>query len=345
MKLLVTGIEGYIGCLLGPFLQERGHDVLGLDTGYHREGWLFSDRALVPSFPRTLNRDVRRVSIDDVRGFDAVVHLAELPNDPLLDSNPELTFEINHQASVRLAQLAKAAGVKRFVYTSCCSVYGSGNPDRLLDERSPIDPQTTYATCKALVERDIAGMVCSDFSPTFLRKATPYGASPRMRFDTLLNQMVGRAATTGMVTTPGDGSVWRPFVHVLDLCESIACVLEAPRDAAHGEIFNVGSNSDNYQLRNLARVVADAYPGCELAVDDDARDKRSYRVSFAKIRERLPAFRCYWDVRSGVRQMHDLFRRIRLDGPTVQARQFSRLKQLHYLNESRQVDEEFYWMY
>jgi nucleoside-diphosphate-sugar epimerase len=189
MKLLVTGVEGYIGCLLAPFLMERGHEVVGLDTGYYRDGWLFSDRALVPQVPRTINVDIREIQAEHLRGIDAVVHLAELSNDPLGENDPELTFQINHQASVRLAQLAKAAGVKRFVYTSSCSVYGVADGAEPMTERSPVNPQTAYAKCKTLVERDVAALASPDFAPTFLRNATAYGASPRMRFDIVLNNL------------------------------------------------------------------------------------------------------------------------------------------------------------
>jgi nucleoside-diphosphate-sugar epimerase len=260
MKLLVTGVEGYIGCLLAPFLQARGHEIVGLDTGYYRDGWLFSDRALVPGFPRTVNRDIRDVQPEDVRGVDAVVHLAELSNDPLGENSPEVTFEINHQASVRLAALAKAAGVKRFVYTSSCSVYGIAGDAEPMTECSPTNPQTAYANCKTLVERDVSAMSSQSFSPTFMRNATAYGASPRMRFDIVLNNLCGVAATTGKIVMTSDGTPWRPLAHVLDICEAIACAVEAPRDAIHDQIFNVGHDADNYQVREIAQFVADVYP-------------------------------------------------------------------------------------
>jgi len=331
MKLLVTGVEGYIGCLLAPYLEARGHEVVGYDTGYYRDGWLFSDSRLVPGFPRTVNRDIRQIKAADLQGVDAVVHLAELSNDPLGENDPELTFEINHRGSVRLAELAREGGVKRFVYTSSCSVYGLAECTDTMTERSRVNPLTAYAKCKALVERDVGAMDGANFSPTFLRNATAYGASPRMRFDIVLNNLCGIAATTGRIAMTSDGTPWRPLVHVLDICEAIACVLEAPRDAVHGEVFNVGHEADNYQVREIAQIVGDVYPGCELSFGPDSADNRSYRVSFAKIHESLPGFRCSWDARRGARQLHQVFSRIALDAAGFEARPFTRLKQLKYL--------------
>jgi nucleoside-diphosphate-sugar epimerase len=345
MKLLITGVEGYIGCLLAPYLQARGHDIVGLDTGYYRDGWLFSDRLLVPGFPRTINRDIRQIQPDDVRGVDAVVHLAELSNDPLGENVPELTYQINHQASLRLAEMAKAAGAKRFVYTSSCSVYGVSNGNEPMTELSPTNPQTAYARCKTLVERDVAALASANFSPTFLRNATAYGASPRMRFDIVLNNLCGIAATTGKIVMTSDGTPWRPLVHLLDICEAIACALEAPRDAIHGQIFNVGHDADNYQVREVAQIVADVYPGCELTFGQAGGDNRSYRVNFDKIHQQLPGFRCAWDARKGARQLHDVYERIGLDLATFDARPFTRLKQLKYLSATGQIDDQFFWKY
>ena len=345
MKLLVTGVEGYIGCLLAPLLQARGHEILGLDTGYYRDGWLFSDSRLVPGFPRTLNRDIRNIQAEDLQGIDAVVHLAELSNDPLGANVPELTFQINHQASVRLAELAKAAGVKRFVYTSSCSVYGVANGDEPMTELSPTNPQTAYAKCKTLVERDVMAMATSDFSPTFLRNATAYGASPRMRFDIVLNNLCGIAATTGKIVMTSDGTPWRPLVHVLDICQAMASVLEAPQDAIHNEIFNVGHDEDNHQVREIAQIVADVYPGCELTFGQAGGDNRSYRVNFAKIHEKLHGFHCAWDARKGAKQLHDVYQRIGIDAATFAARPFTRLKQLKYLSATGQIDDRFFWKY
>lgn len=343
MKLLVTGVEGYIGCLLAPYLQARGHELVGLDTGFYRDGWLFSDQSLVPGFPRTINRDIRRIEASDLQGVDAVVHLAELSNDPLGENDPDLTHQINHRASVRLAELARAAGVKRFVYTSSCSVYGVADGAEPMTEASPTNPQTAYAVCKTLVERDVSAMAGPDFTPTFLRNATAYGASPRMRFDIVLNNLCGIAATTGRIVMTSDGTPWRPLVHVLDICEAIACALEAPRDAVHGEVFNVGHDADNYQVREIAQIVADVYPGCELSFGPAGGDNRSYKVSFAKIHAQLPGFRCSWDARKGAAQLRKVFDRIGMDAELFQARPFTRLKQLKYLTGTGQLDPKLFW--
>lgn len=343
MKIFVTGTEGYIGSLLAPFLIGRGHEVVGLDTGFYRDGWLFSDRQLVPAFPREHNRDIREIRPEDLQGVDAVVHMAELSNDPLGENDPELTYRINHQASVRLATLAREAGVQRFVYMSSCSVYGVADGGAPVDERSPVNPQTAYAVCKTLVERDVAPLATPTFSPTFLRNATAYGASPRMRFDIVLNNLCGIAATSGRIVMTSDGTPWRPLVHVLDICQAIACTLEAPRDAVHREVFNVGHDGDNHQVRDIARIVADQYPGCELQFGDAGADNRSYRVSFAKIASGLPGFACAWDARKGAAQLRQVFDRIGLDRATFEARPFTRLKQLKYLQSTGQLDPQLYW--
>ncbi|MDB5891724.1 MAG: UDP-galactose 4-epimerase [Polaromonas sp.] len=343
MKLLLTGVEGYIGCLLAPYLQARGHEVIGLDTGYYRDGWLFSDKSLVPGFPRIINRDIRDITAEDVRGVDAVVHLAELSNDPLGENVPELTFQINHEASLRLAELAKQAGAKRFVYTSSCSVYGVANGDEPMTEESPTNPQTAYAKCKTLVERDVSKLASDDFSPTYLRNATAYGASPRMRFDIVLNNLCGIAATTGKIVMTSDGTPWRPLVHVLDICEAVACVLEAPKEAVHNQIFNVGHDEDNYQVREIAQIVADVYPGCELSFGPSGADNRSYKVSFDKIHSQLPGYKCSWNARKGAKQLHDVYERIGINQATFDARPFTRLKQLKYLSATGQIDDRFFW--
>ncbi|MDF2462423.1 MAG: UDP-galactose 4-epimerase [Ramlibacter sp.] len=345
MKLFVTGVEGYIGCLLVPVLQARGHDVVGFDTGFYRDGWMFSDRSLVPGFARTINRDIREIELDDLRGMDAVVHMAELSNDPLGENDPDLTYLINHRASVRLAELAREAGVPRFVYTSSCSVYGLSDGREAMTESSPTDPQTAYARCKTMVERDVMAMASAAFSPVFLRNATAYGASPRMRFDIVLNNLCGVAATAGRIVMTSDGTPWRPLVHVLDICQAIACALEAPRDTVHAQVFNVGHDADNYQVREIAQIVAHAYPGCELSFGPPGGDNRSYRVSFEKIRTQLPGFQCKWDARQGARQLHDVFERIGLDASVFNARPFTRLKQIKYLLSSGQVDERLFWRY
>ena len=279
MKVLVTGVEGYIGALLAPILMMRGHEVVGLDCGYYRDGWLYSDSGQFPQFPRMINKDLRNVSDSDLEGIDAVVHLAELSNDPLGQNNPDNTFKINHLGSVDLARIAKKMGVSRFVYTSSCSVYGVGKGD-FLSEDSELNPQTAYANCKVLVERDVGELADDAFSPTFLRNATAYGTSPRMRFDIVLNNLAGLAKTIKKIAMVSDGTPWRPLVHVLDICKAIYCALEAPKESVHGEIFNVGHNGDNYQVREIAEIVGAEFPGCEVTMGPGGGDNRSYRVLY-----------------------------------------------------------------
>jgi len=340
MKILLTGSDGYIGGLLGPYLVDRGHDVIGLDTGYYRTGWLCNDG--VARAPACLTKDIRQISADDVSRMDAVVHLAELSNDPLSQINPSLTFEINHQGSVEIARLCREAGVARFVYTSSCSVYGAGFEDTKTEESEPL-PQTAYAECKVLVERDVSAMANDDFSPTFLRNSTAHGASPRMRFDLVVNNLSAHAWTAGTIRMTSDGSPWRPLVHVLDICEAIACTLEAPREAIHNEIFNVGDDGQNYRIREVAKIVAEVFPGCELTIGSSDGDNRSYKVSFQKIREHLPDFRCRWDVQRGAEQLRRVFENIDMGLDTFEAAPFTRLRQIEHLLATGQVDKELYW--
>jgi nucleoside-diphosphate-sugar epimerase len=342
VKIFLTGVDGYIGTLLAPLLIGRGHDVVGLDTGFYRQGWLYADRDSVGVFPKTLSKDLRHVQEADLTGFDCVVHLAELSNDLLGELHPDVTLAINHGASLHLAAMAKKAGVSRFVYASSCSVYGAGR-EGFLTEQSETNPQTTYARCKVLVETDVGALADERFSPVFLRNATAYGASPRMRFDIVLNNLAGLARTTGKIRLTSDGTPWRPLVHVLDICRGIACAAEAPRESIHGEIFNVGHNDQNYQVREIAALVKEAFTGCEVIMGSDGNDRRSYRVSFDKIYARLPGFHCDWDARKGVTQLRNLFDRIDLTSEQFGFRAFTRLEELKYLLRTQQLDDDLFW--
>lgn len=338
MKVLVTGTEGYLGCLLGADLLRHGHDVVGVDTGYYRQGWLYPG---VDATPLTLAKDIRHLEVADLEGVDAIVHMAELSNDPLGQLSPTVTYDINHQGSVRLARLAKQAGVGRFVYMSSCSVYGVADGE--VDETSPVNPQTAYAECKVMVERDLTAMADDSFSPTFLRNATAFGASPRMRFDIVLNNLSGLACTTGRIVMTSDGSPWRPLVHALDIGQAIRLALEAPRDVVHGEVFNVGDSDQNYRVREVAEIVADTFPGCEVSFGPSGGDNRSYRVAFEKIANKLPGFACQWDAGSGARQLRDVFTSIDLDTETFEGRGHTRLRQLQHLIDTRQLDSDLFW--
>lgn len=339
MKVLVTGTEGYIGSLLAPLLMQQGHEVIGVDTGFYKVGWLYNATNLTP---KTLNKDIRHIVAEDLRGIDAIVHMAELSNDPLGQLAPHITYEINHKGSVYLAKLAKTVGVQRFVYTSSCSVYGFATEDYVTEE-SPINPQTIYAKCKALVEQDVKLLADDDFSPTFLRNATAYGASPRMRFDIVLNNLAGWAWTTQEIKMASDGTPWRPLVHLLDICKAIICTLEAPLEVIYNQIFNVGDTNSNYQVKQIAEFVAEVFQDCQLSFGKPDSDNRSYRVSFDKIHQTLPEFRCDWNAQHGAQQFFDLFNQIDMTKEDFEFRGFTRLKQLEYLIRTQQIDQDFFW--
>jgi len=338
MRVLVTGTEGYLGSLLAPTLLAEGHEVTGLDTGYYKYGWLYNG---VGETPHTLVKDIRDVEADDLRGYNAIVHMAELSNDPIGDLIGEVTFDVNHKGSVHLAQCAKAAGVKRFVYMSSCSVYGIA--DGTVDESSPINPLTSYAKCKALVERDLIAMADDDFSPSFLRNATAFGASPRMRFDIVVNNLSGLAWIERNIAMTSDGTPWRPLVHALDIAKAIRCVLRADRQIAHNLVVNVGSDDNNYTVREIAETVGNEFPGCTVTFGPPSADNRSYRVAFAKIHETFPEFKTEWNVADGAAQLHRVFQSIDMDSATFHGRGHTRLKQIEYLLRTGQVDSQLFW--
>jgi len=338
MRVLVTGTEGYLGSLVAPVLLSRGHDVLGVDTGYYASGWLYNG---VAETAETLRKDIRDVTRDDLEGVDAVVHMAELSNDPLGELLSEVTYKVNHAGSVRLAELAIEAGVERFVYMSSCSVYGVA--EGTVDETSAVNPQTAYADCKTLVERDLRKLASDSFTPTFMRNATAFGASPRQRFDIVLNNLAGLAWTTKKIAMNSDGTPWRPLVHALDIAKSIYCALEAPRDAVHNETFNVGSNEQNYQVREVAETVGRVFTGCEVTFGPAGGDNRSYKVNFDKISSQLPGFSCDWNAERGARQLYEVFQHIQMDAETFTGRGHTRLKQLEYLIRTQQLDAELFW--
>jgi nucleoside-diphosphate-sugar epimerase len=331
MRICVTGSDGYLGSLLAPELIRCGHDVVGVDTGFYKERMLY--RSKDPT-PYTLVKDVRDV--------DTSVHMGDLSNDPAGELAPHITYEINHKGAVRLAELARKAGVRRFVYMSSCSVYGVAGDD-FLTEDSPTDPQTAYAICKTLVERDLRILANSQFAPTCMRNATAYGVSPRMRYDIVLNNLAGLAWTTREIKMTSDGTPWRPMVHALDICQAIIAVLEAPREAVANEVFNVGDTGHNYRVREIAEIVGDVFPGCVVSFGPPSPDNRSYRVSFDKIQKHLPTFKCRWNARRGAEQLLELFRRIDMTDEVFRYRAFTRLRQLEYLIRTRQIDGDFFW--
>ena len=339
MRICVTGSEGYLGSLLVPELLKRGHEVIGLDTGFYKERMLYR-----PGWDAvaTITKDLRNIEAKDFAGLDAVVHMAELSNDPAGQLAPNITYDINHKGSVQLAEVARKAGVKRFVYMSSCSVYGVADQD-FVNEESPVNPQTAYAVCKSYVERDVKPLATDGFSPTFMRNATAYGASPRMRFDIVLNNLAGLAWTTKEIKMTSDGTPWRPLVHGLDISRAIIGVLDAPKDAIHNQVFNVGDGAHNYRVKEVAEIVAAAFPGCTVSFGTNSSDNRSYRVNFDKIRRHLPGFKCEWDAKRGAEQLAALFKRIDMTPEVFQFRTFTRLKQLEYLIRTSQIDKQFFW--
>lgn len=303
MKILVTGNQGYIGSLLAPILMQRGHEIVGVNTGFSRDGQLYEGVEIIV---KTLNKDIPDITTEDLLGIEAVVHIAELFNEPAGQMRPTITYDIHHKGSVHLANIAKTAGVRRFVYMSSCSVYGVSTDDYVTEE-SPINPQTVDAICKTLVERDVKAIADHNFSPTFLRNAIAFGASPRMRFDSVLNKLAWLAWTAKEIKMPSNGTSWRPLVHILDICQAIACTLEAPRELVHNQIFNVGDTANNYQLKEIAEIVAELYKDCHLSFGQQYSENRSYRVSFDKIKNTLPNFKCEWNAQRGVQQLLNLF--------------------------------------
>ena len=304
MRVLVTGNEGYLGSVIAPRLARAGHDVAGLDSG------LFAACGLGPPPPEvpTTRLDIRDVEERHLQGFDAVVHLAALSNDPLGDLEPKHTWAINHEASVRLARLARAAGVRRFLYASSCSVYGVSEDGALVDEEAPMRPTTPYAASKVRVEDDLHELADADFSPVYLRNATVFGFSPRPRMDVVLNNLVGWAHLNGEVRVLSDGSPWRPLVHVQDAAEAVLAALEAPAGAVHDRAFNVGLDEENHCVRELAELAAEVCDAQVSILGSPDPDARSYRVSFARIREALPAFRAAWSARAGAEELRDAYR-------------------------------------
>lgn len=342
MKVLLTGGDGYIGTVLAPLLLERGHDVVIYDAGYHRVGWLYDG---VDEAPRWKRLDTRHLTRSALEGFEGIIHLADLSNDPVGELDPDLTFAINHRATVALATEAAAVGVERFVYSSSCSVYGASGEDEsvLSTEETPTAPLTAYAKCKVLVEDDLRPMAGADFTPVFLRNATAYGASPRMRFDLVVNELTAMGYLDRKLVLQSDGTPWRPLVHIRDIAKAMVCALEAPADVVRAEAFNVGSTEANYQVRDICRIVGEEIPGCEVQLGEPGGDRRNYRVDFTKINTTLPGFSCDWDVRRGVVELREIFDRIGFQADQLQARGHRRLKQIRYLLETGQIDDQFFW--
>jgi nucleoside-diphosphate-sugar epimerase len=339
LKILVTGDRGYIGTVLVPNLQRLGHEVTGYDTEYYFDG----DLSLPPrGYPR-IRKDIRDVTCDDLMGFGAVIHLAALSNDPLGDLNPELTYEINYQSTVRLAQIARDVGVKRFLYSSSCSLYGTAG-DEILKEDASLHPLTPYAESKVRSEEALSKLASRDFAPVYLRNATVYGASPRLRLDIVLNNLVGWAVTTGTIRIMSDGTPWRPMAHVQDISQAFSCALEAPLEVIRDQAFNVGTDSENYKVSDLAAVARDVVGNCSIEYGTQVcPDPRNYQVDFSKLARTFPNFHPRWNAREGARELCAAYRAAGMTQEDFQGRKFTRLKQLCFLMESGRLNGMLRW--
>jgi nucleoside-diphosphate-sugar epimerase len=338
-KILVTGHDGYIGSVMTPHLQSAGYDVTGLDTGY------FSECTLVPGggTMKVIKKDLRDLTAKDLEGFDAVVHLAALSNDPIGNLNDSWTEDINFHASVKLAELARSAGVQRFLFSSSCIMYGAANTE-VVTEESPLDPKTEYARSKVKAEAAITKLTAPGFSPVFLRNGTIYGVSPRMRFDTVFNDLLGMAVTTGKVMVYSDGKPWRPVIHVQDVARMFEAALAAPVEKIHNQAFNAGANALNHQIIELANIAVKTVPGCKLeVVAKSGADQRTYKADFGKFAKTFPDFKFKWDAVTGAQELYEAFKGVGLKHEDFVDKKFTRLKWLRYLLDSKKLDGALRW--
>ena len=339
MRVLVTGHKGYIGTVLIPMLLAAGHEVVGMDTDFYEKSTFGAHLQTIPD----IKKDIRDVELRDLEGFEAVIHLAGLSNDPLGNLNPHLTFEINHISSVKLAKFSKQAGVSRYIFSSSCSNYGAGGQDWLTEE-SAFNPVTPYGISKVRTEQDVMTLADDQFSPTYLRNATAFGVSPRLRFDLVLNNLTAWAFTTGQVYIKSDGTPWRPIVHIEDISRAFLAVLNAPREAIHNQAFNVGRNEDNYQIRDIANIVQEIVPNCHIEYAKDAGpDTRCYRVDCRKIARILPEFKPQWNARRGVQELYSAYQSVGLTLEEFEGGRYQRIAHIKELLKTGKLTEDLRW--
>ena len=339
MRVLVTGHKGYIGTVLVPMLLAEGHEVMGLDSDLYQRSTFGQGIQSIPE----IKKDIRDITSKDIEGFEAVLHLAGLSNDPLGNLNPQLTADINHLASVKLAKLAQKAGVSRYIFSSSCSNYGAGGQNWLTEE-SPFNPVTPYGESKVKTEQDVTKLANDHFSPTYLRNATAFGVSPRLRFDLVLNNLTAWAFTTGQVYIKSDGTPWRPIVHIADISRAFIAVLKAPRDIVHNQAFNVGRNEDNYQIRDIANIVKETVPNCHIEYAKDAGpDTRCYRVDCSKIKKVLPDFQPQWNARKGVQELYQAYKSVGLTLEEFEGSRYQRIAHIKQLLQTGELNEDLRW--
>jgi len=338
MNILITGSDGYIGSVLGPYLVNKGFHVTGLDTGFYKGKPFYNG---MPQLTHTINKDIRKIIRPDLFNINSVIHLAELSNDPLGENDPKTTYKINHLGTKYLASECKKAEVAQFIYFSSCSVYGASA--KIMTEESELNPQTEYAKCKVLNEEILLSLADNQFSPVILRNATVFGVSPRMRFDLVVNNLTGLAYTTGEIKMESDGKAFRPLVHIKDVCRAVELVLKSPVKKTYGQIFNLGKTASNFQIKKIAKTIGSELPGCRISYNKKGADKRNYKVNFSKIKKYFPEFSGLITLKEGIKELVNVYKEVNLNKKIFSAADYTRLARLKSLLENKKLNSDLYW--